>query len=119
MHIGLTTEMNRPTPAMVMGCLTSLDPTAPDAVWARRLVLRARETVTRHAQIAWVTKARAMKAELRNGGPPPSCGCRQCEWLPRIAEVLLPEENRIEVINPEGDRRPAVKPTYWTENLNE
>lgn len=83
-----TTETNRPTPEIVQRCLDGNQRT-PEAAWAGRVVLRARETVTSHARMAWAKQAWDRRAELVNGGPPAWCGCSECEWMIPIAKLVL------------------------------
>ncbi len=83
-----TTATNRPTPERVQTCLDG-NQRAPEAAWAARVVLGAREKVTSHARRAWAEQAWDRRADLLNGGPPPSCGCCECEWTTPIAKLIL------------------------------
>jgi hypothetical protein len=76
--------MHRPTVDQVRRALVSDDP-----VFARKLVLAARDTIADHCSNAWRYRLNGLPGVI---GYKDICGCRECEWLTPISRIFLPEE---------------------------
>ena len=95
--------MNRPTADQVRSALVSDDP-----VFARGLVLAARDVIAEHCSNTW-----GYRVDTSAGVTPYKgiCGCRECEWLTPISRLFLPEE--MPAIKAPPMTAPGTRPTVW------